>query len=242
MKAQQITLSKNLDREGVIRALLPVVRRHVARLSRGPHARVRDDDLLSAGLQGLFEATKQFDPERVDSFVGYASVRIRGAMIDELRKADDLSQELRTRSRELESAVQRLQHQLGRQPTEEEIAAALRISLADYTALLETVSTIKVVQVDAEDPVLRDATDDEGSNPEMQAERRQLRARLASAITLLPHKEQQVMALHYDHDLSFREIGEVLDLTAARICQLHAQAVHRMRAYLGEHTEGAGDE
>lgn len=233
MKQEMITLSRDLDRDGVIRALIPVVRRHAAKLSRGPHARVGDDELVSAGMLGLLEASKRFDPNRADSFVGYATLRIRGAMIDELRRADDLSQDLRSRSRELAAAVRNTSQSLGRAATEEEIAAAMGITLQAYQALLESVATVKAIGVDPDEPVLRDFRDD-SADPATRAERQELRATLIDAIEILPLKEKQVMALHYDHDLSFREIGAVMSLTAARVCQLHAQAVHRLRATLGE--------
>ncbi|MCC6812190.1 MAG: FliA/WhiG family RNA polymerase sigma factor [Deltaproteobacteria bacterium] len=229
----QITLSHELDRDGVIRALIPVVRRHVQKLSRGPHARVRDDELLSAGMMGLLEASKRFDPTRADSFVGYATLRIRGAMIDELRKADDLSQDLRTLSKKLQTAMTNASQKLGRAASEEEIAGELGVALPAYLAMLDSVATVKAIAVDPEEPMLRDARD-AASDPAERAERSELRAALIEAIDLLPLKEQQVMAMHYDHDLSFREIGEVMNLTAARVCQLHAQAVHRIRQRLGE--------
>lgn len=234
MRASAIVLSKDLDREGLIRALLPVVRKHVARLSRGPNSRVRDDDLMSAGMHGLFEATKHFDPTRVETFVGYANVRIRGAMLDELRKSDALSQELRTASRRVEQTIHRLEQKLSRAPLEEEIARAMDMEVANYRSLLDQLASQKVLSTDDDNngesiPVVDSTLVD----PEQSVERAQLKAILQNAIELLPLREQQVMALHYDHDLSFREVGEVMDLTAARVCQIHSLAVLRLRAHLG---------
>lgn len=240
MKAETIHLSKDMDRDGVIRALIPIVKRHVSRLSRGPHAKVGDDDLLSAGMRGLFEASKQFDPSRVDSFVGYASLRIRGAMIDELRKCDSLSQDLRSRSRQLDVTICRLEQRLGRTPEELEVAAELGLDESAYAELLESLAAVKMMSLDDvgdHTMELRLHEDD----PARQVERQEIRQQLMDCVALLPLREQQVMAMHYDHDLSFREIGEVMNLTAARVCQLHALAIHRVKAHLGVPSEETSD-
>jgi RNA polymerase sigma factor FliA len=227
-----IALTKDMTQDGVIKALLPMVKRTVARMSRGPNARVRDDDLLSAGMMGLYEATKQFDPSRVQSFVAYAAMRVRGAMLDELRRNDTHTQDQRQRSKELEAKVRTLRDKLSRAPAEEEIAQAMNLSLDDYRSMLEALTRVKAVTIDPDSHTVQTQMADT-PDPEAASRRAELKRQLADAISLLPEKEQQVMGLHYDHDLSFREVGEVMSLTAARVCQLHAQAVHRLRAQLG---------
>jgi len=234
-----IALTKEMSTEHLIKAMLPMVKRTVARMSRGPNARVRDDELMSAGLMGLFEASKQFDPSRVESFVAYAQLRIRGAMLDELRKADSFTQDQRARSKELEGTVRKLNELLGRAPTEEEIAPAMQMTVEQYRAVLETLTRVKAVTVDPDSHTMQTQRDT-GPDPEEQSHKAQLKRVLKDALTLLPEKEQQVMALHYDHDLSFREAGEVMSLTAARVCQLHAQAVHRLKAHIGQGDQAHG--
>jgi len=228
----QINITKNMTQDDLVRSLMPIVKRTAARMSQGTTTRVSNEDLVSAGLLGLVEATLRFDKDRTESFVGYAKLRIRGAMLDELRRIDPLTQEERSMSRRIENAVRELQHELNRQPEASEIAARIGVDVETYQSDLEGLSSIRVVAVDPDDETFRSLTS-AGRSPLESQTAKEMEKNIAEAVRYLPPKEAKVMALYYDEEMTFREIGDILDLTPARVCQLHGQAVHRIRASLG---------
>jgi RNA polymerase sigma factor for flagellar operon FliA len=220
----------------LVQVMMPLVKRIAARMSRGLPSHVRTDDLISAGTVGLMEATRRFESKRADSFVGYATLRIRGAMLDELRRGDILSQEARTKSRQVQAAQQKMQSALHREPTPAEVAAELGVSEQEYVEELEGLQHIKVVAFDPQEDAFG-IVDTTHPSPIDASVFAQLKGRLSAAISTLPEKEQLILSLYYEEDLTYKEIGDMLDLTAARICQLHAQAVSRLKTSLEQHEQ-----
>jgi len=230
-----IDITQHSSPQDLVKVMMPLVKRIAIRMSRGLPSHVRTDDLISAGTVGLMEATRRFESKRAESFVGYATLRIRGAMLDELRRGDILSQEARTKSRQAQAVQAKLQSELRREPTRAEIAKALNVSEQEYIEDLEGLQHVKVVAFDPQEDAFG-IVDTAQPSPVDASALSQLRGRLSAAIATLPEKEKLILGLYYEEDLTYKEIGDVLDLTAARICQLHAQAVSRLKATLA-HTE-----
>lgn len=215
----------------VYQRYLPLVRRITMRLVRKLPPEVTLDDLLGAGWVGLVEALRRrtavMDEEQ---FEAYASHRIRGAILDYLRSLDPMSRRMRGASRQITGAIRSLTARLSRAPEEEEIAAELGIEIETYRALLGQVAQADAARVDLSE-VAGPRTGSE-QLPDAMASRRELADRIADAVDTLPDRLRVVMGLYYQEDCSLREIGEILGVTESRVCQLHSEAVHRIRAHL----------
>jgi RNA polymerase sigma factor for flagellar operon FliA len=209
----------------------PLVRRIAMKTIRSLPSSVTLDDLLSAGWIGLAEAlrrrTASMDEEQ---FEAYASHRVQGAILDYLRSLDPLSRKLRGASRRITEVTADLTRRLGRAPEEEEIAADLGLPLDEYHQLLTKIADAGLARLE-----LTDSIQDHGalSSPEHLTSQRELVEQVAEAIDALPERLRTVLGLHYQEDCSFREIGEILGVTESRACQLHTEAVHRIRARMG---------
>jgi len=201
----------------------------ISRLARRMAARtgnaVSADDLWSAGALGLLEASRRFDPNREVRFESFAEHRIRGAMLDELRRLDHLPRRLRTQLDEVERARAHLVRTLGREPGQDEVASALGVGLDELEALaglaqplLEILPNLSAASLPAEDAIAR----------------AELQQTLAAAIAGLPERLQLVLSLHYQESLTYREIAKVLDVSEPRVCQLHSEAVGLLRKALTE--------
>jgi len=208
----------------------PLVRRIAMKSIRSLPSNVTLDDLLSAGWIGLAEAlrrrTSTMDEEQ---FEAYASHRVQGAILDYLRSLDPLSRKLRGASRRITEATAELTRRLGRAPDEEEIAGELGLPLEDYHQLLSKIADAGLARLELTEAV-EDRTD--LGSPEQLASQREIVDQVAVAIDTLPDRLRTVLGLHYQEDCSFREIGEILGVTESRACQLHTEAVHRIRAAL----------
>lgn len=203
-----------------------LIDRCARRLSaRSGHA-VAAEDLWSAGAMGLLEAAKRFDAGRDVRFESFAEHRIRGAMLDEMRRMDHLPRRLRADVEKVEAARSRLAQQLGRDPETHEVAEAIHATAQDVAELLQLVAPHLPIQ------------DETAASPEAAVDealaRGQLRNRLARAIGSLPERLQVLLALYYDEELTYREIAKVLTVSEPRVCQLHSEAVKRLRAALAE--------
>lgn len=229
----RVDFDANLAPAEMVRSLMPVVRRVAAKMARSVPSHILVEDLVAAGTVGLLEATRRFEPGRAESFVGYATLRIRGAMLDELRRGDILSQEARLRLRQAQAATAALQARLNREPDSAEVAAELGLSEEDYLANVANLRSIKMVHVDLHDDE-EAVADDALQTPFDVASAHEEQTRLAAAIGTLPEREKLVLSLYYEQELTYKEIGQVLDLTAARICQIHTQATARLRGALTE--------
>jgi len=225
-------------RDLLIRQTIGLVRRVAGRLALRlpPHLEV--DDLESAGIPGLLAAIESYDPEAHVEFAAFATARIRGAILDELRSLDPLPRSLREKGREIERAVARLQQRMVRPPTDDEIAGELGISLESYhRTLLELRGGLHVSLESgwggdgerSEEPSLSDgATPDPWQHLALK-ERRRL---LAAVIDELPAKERTVLSLYYFDELTMKEIGAVLEVSESRVSQIHSAALLRIRARL----------
>lgn len=197
--------------------------------------RVLLDDLIQAGLLGLVEAAGKFDPEHGVCFEAFASNRIRGAMWDEARRMDWTPRSVHRKSREATSAMREVQNRLGRHATDAEVAEELGVDAEALAAILRDAQSSRVLSLDAEGdehdgPMIQ--PEDETADPLLHAQSDSLRDRVTAAIGRLPPREQLLLSLYYNEELNLREIGEVLDLTESRVCQLHGRAVMRLRSIL----------
>jgi RNA polymerase sigma factor for flagellar operon FliA len=171
-------------------------------------------------------------------FETFATQRIRGAMLDELRGNDWMSRGDRRHQRSIEAAVHRLEQRLGRVPSEGEIAREMDMSLQDYQELLAKVRGTQLLYLediggdDGDDDYLDRHIADEDANPIARLQDRRMREALVEAIKQLPEREQYVMSMYYEHDMNLKEIAAVLGVTESRVCQLHSQSIARLRARL----------
>ncbi len=237
------TAKGQLDRNAMIRQYQPLVRKLAHHMMAKLPASVQVDDLIQVGLIGLSEALTRYEAAQGVQFETFATQRIRGAMIDELRENDWMSRGSRKSQKDIESAMRRLEHQLGRSPLESEIAAELGLPLADYQSLLGKVRGTQLVYLEdmtqggeGEDGFLeRHEFEDSGSDPMQVLRDQRLRQSLVGAIKTLPEREQFVMSMYYEQDMNLKEIAAVLGVTESRVCQLHSQSIARLRAKMRAH-------
>ncbi len=229
------------ERERIITENVDLVRYEVDRVASGLPDQVDREDLVSAGLIGLVKAVDRYDPNRGASFRTYASTLARGAILDELRKMDWAPRGLRGRYRELEQTVSKLRRRLGRQPQESEIIERLGISSREYRKLLRDASATAIVSLESLTEAAGDAHSPTNANlregrpewvPHTSVDHSELRRLLVECIKELSEREQMVISLYYKEEMTMREVGMILDVTESRICQIHTQAIARVRAAL----------
>jgi RNA polymerase sigma factor FliA len=229
-------------RDRLILTYAPLVKYVAGRLGSGLPAHVEEGDLVSYGLLGLIGAIERYDPDRDIKFETYAMMRIRGAIIDELRALDWVPRSVRSRAREIERAISELEAKLGRAPEDEEIAAKIGVSVDELDESLTDISRSSIaaldelwsVSGDGDQVSLLDTIEDtSGPRPAEALDETELREALADAIARLPEREKLVVTLYYYEELTLREIGEVLGVTESRVSQLHTKAVLRLRSRLG---------
>jgi RNA polymerase sigma factor FliA len=208
------------------------------RLARRLPSYVSLDDLTSAGMLGLLEAADRFDPERGQKFESFAEFRIRGAMLDDLRLRDSLSRDMRRLCRELQDATHRLTQQLGRNPTESDVASYLGVSVSEIRNRESKLSGASLIGFEDADPWFFEHTADKSTpDPYEEAARHEFFEQLAGHVSVLPDRMQQVLALYYCESLDLKEIGVVIGVTESRVCQIHREATLRLRKVLGESSE-----
>ncbi len=200
----------------------------VARLPAG----VQVDDLVQAGLIGLLEAARQYDPSQGASFETYATIRIRGAMLDEIRSNNWAPRSVFRKARMLSETIREIEHAQGRDARPGEIAAALGVSLDEYHQLLMDANGHTLFSLDD----MNESDQGRGSSGDLydEVEREEFKRSLAEQIEHLPERERMVLALYYDEELTLREIGEVLEVSESRVCQILSQATARLRGRLQE--------
>jgi len=236
------TAKGQLDRDALIRQYSPLVRRLAHHMMAKLPASVQVDDLIQVGLIGLSEALTRFEASQGVQFETFATQRIRGAMIDELRENDWMSRGSRKSQKDIESALRRLEHRFGRSPSETEIATELGMSLADYQSLLNKVRGTQLVYLEdmagsgeGEDSFLDRHIVDGDSDPMQLLSNQRLRQSLVAAIKVLPEREQYIMSMYYENDMNLKEIAAVLGITESRVCQLHSQSIARLRSKMRSH-------
>ena len=229
------------DRDRLILTYAPLVKYVAGRLGSGLPAHVDEGDLISYGLLGLISAIERYDPDRDIKFETYAIVRIKGAIIDELRALDWVPRSVRSRAREIERAIAELEAKLGRAPTDEEIAHKIGISQDELEESLTDISRSSIAALDelwsggadGDQVSLLDTIEDQaGPRPADALDETEVRETLADAIARLPEREKLVITLYYYEELTLREIGEVLGVTESRVSQLHTKAVLRLPSRL----------
>ena len=236
------TAKGQLDRNALIKQYQPLVRRLAHHMMAKLPPSVEVDDLIQVGLIGLADALQRFEANQGVQFETFATQRIRGAMLDELRENDWMSRGSRKSQKEIEVALRKLEHKLGRSPAESEIAAELGMTLPDYQSLLSKVRGTQLVYLedmsghgDDEDTFLDRHVVDTEADPVHQLRDQRLRQALVAAIKNLPEREQYIMSMYYEQDMNLKEIAAVLDITESRVCQLHAQSIARLRAKMRSH-------
>ena len=236
------TAKGHLDREHMLRQYVPLVRRLAHHMIAKLPPNIELDDLIQVGMIGLSEALTRYEVAQGVQFETFATQRIRGAMIDELREGDWMSRGSRKSQKEIERAVQRLEQRLGRSPLESEIATELEMTLPDYQELLGKVRGTQLVYLEdmnggADDGAgfLDRHVADETADPVNLLRDHRLRASLVEAIKTLPDREQYIMSMYYENDMNLKEIAAVLDITESRVCQLHSQSIARLRAKMRAH-------
>src|SRR5438105_9084766 len=235
--AAMYTAAGTLGKEQVIEEFAPLVRRMAHLLAAKLPASVQIDDIIQAGLIGLMDAAGRYEEGQGSQFETYAAQRIRGAMLDELRQNDWLPRSMRRALRQIEAAVNALEQRLKRAPTEGEIAGELKIPLTEYREMLQDARGYQLIHLDDfsgddDDDYLERNCPDNRDNPLEKLQDNRFRKELIKAIDALPEREKLLMGLYYERELNFKEIAAVLEVSESRVCQLHSQAVARLRAKL----------
>jgi len=215
----------------------PLVKRIAYHLMSRLPASVQADDLIQAGMIGLIEASRKFDPDQGASFETYAGIRIRGAMLDEIRRTDWTPRSVHRKAREVAEAVRRIENEKGRDARDIEVAEAMGLPLDEYHKILQDSTGCRIFSF--EDPGIlgEEGMPEPGRHtdqPLEQLQKNDFKQGLAQEIKGLPERERLVMALYYDEELNLREIGDILGVSESRVCQIHGQALIRLRARMGD--------
>ncbi|WP_353350851.1 RNA polymerase sigma factor FliA [Oceaniserpentilla sp. 4NH20-0058] len=235
------TGEQNPNFNHLIEEYAPLVKRIGHHLKGRLPASVQLDDLVQSGMIGLIEAARKYEPSKGASFETYAGIRIRGAMLDEIRKGDWAPRSVHRNSRKIADAIRFVESQTGRDAQDHEVASALDMSLEEYHTHLQDGLGSRLFSFEdlLTQPGEREGElinhDDSGPFEGLQSEHFQ--KQLAQAIGTLPEREQLVLALYYDEELNLKEIGAVLEVSESRVSQIHSQAAHRLRARLSEWVE-----
>ncbi|WP_266159770.1 RNA polymerase sigma factor FliA [Dyella silvatica] len=220
--------------DDMVRRHAPLVRRIAYHLMGRLPASVDVDDLVQAGMIGLLEAARNFATDRSASFETYAGIRIRGAMLDELRKTDWTPRSVHRKLREVTEAVRQIENETGADAADAEVIRRLGITAQEYHQILADASSARLLSLTAPDDdeggAAFDVADQDGMEPQERVEQEGMRHALVDSIGNLPEREQLVMSLYYEQELNLKEIGAVLGVTESRVCQIHGQALVRLRA------------
>lgn len=224
------------ERDLLITSHLAKVKYIADRIAAKLPSSVERDDLYGAGVVGLIDAVERFDSTRGIAFTTFAEMRVRGAILDNLRSLDWASRSIRRRAREVQAAFSRIEQENGRPPTTEEVAVHLKMPLAELHETLQDIRGLCITTLDERNEETGLSVSEMIADKTISAldrlEETQRRQFLAKSINKLPDRERQVIALYYIEELTMKEIGEVLGVTESRVSQLRSQAVLRLRSYL----------
>ncbi len=222
--------------DDLVRRHAPLVRRIAYHLMGRLPSSVDVSDLIQSGMIGLLEAAKNFATDRGASFETYAGIRIRGAMLDELRRTDWTPRSVHRKAREVAEVIRRIETETGAEASDAEVIRRLGISADEYHQVLADAACVRLLSLtsadDGDDSAVMDVADEAALEPSQGIERDGMREALGEAIGKLPEREQLVMSLYYEQELNLKEIGAVLGVSESRVCQIHGQAVLRLRARL----------
>ncbi|NUK29141.1 FliA/WhiG family RNA polymerase sigma factor [Parageobacillus sp. VR-IP] len=222
----------------LVQIYMPLVHYHVQRIAVSLPKNIHKQELVSLGLIGLYDALEKFDPSRDLKFDTYASFRIRGAILDGLRKEDWLPRSIREKAKKIEETIERLEQRYMRSVTAKEVAAELGMAeeevytVANENFFANVLSFQQVVTEEEEETAPLAVRDEKTPSPEEEVIKRELYEKLAEVIEQLSEKEQLVISLFYKEELTFTEIGEILGLSTSRISQLHSKAIFKLRKIL----------
>lgn len=228
-------------REDIVKKYLYLVKYVAGRVAVGLPPNVEFNDLVSYGILGLFDAINKYDVSQGNKFETYAVARIRGSIMDELRKLDWAPRLLRKKAREIEKKAKELEEKHGRLATDSELAKGLGISVADLNSIYSDLNSTTFLSLDevwqnddGNKPISRLQTieDSLGTNQFSYVHQNEVKEILAGSIDELPEKEKLVIVLYYYENLTLREIGEILDVSESRVCQIHTKVVMRLRSHL----------
>ncbi|MFC3095032.1 RNA polymerase sigma factor FliA [Alteromonas sediminis] len=233
MAGKAAAYQQQADKTQLVEQHAPLVKRIAHHLMARLPASVLVDDLIQAGMIGLLEAARNFDGSKGASFETFAGIRIRGAMLDEIRKGDWTPRSVHKNSRAITEAIAEVERETGRDARDAEIAAKLNVSLNDYHQMLNDVNVGKLVGIEdlgvSEDVITTDA--ERGTDAPLEdLMQGAFQKALAQAITTLPEREAIVLSLYYDEELNLREIGEVLEVSESRVSQIHSQAMLKLKS------------
>lgn len=229
--------SERTQQEQLINRYAPLVKRIAYHLLARLPASVQVEDLMQAGMIGLLEASRKYDAGKGASFETYAGIRIRGAMLDEVRKGDWAPRSVHRNTRMVTDAIRAVEARTGRDAKDSEVAAELKLSLDEYYGILGDTMGSRLFSFDDLMEGGEHGPEESGSHelePGRGLEDERFRKALADAIANLPERERLVLSLYYDEELNLKEIGEVLGVSESRVCQLHSQCAARLRARLAE--------
>ena len=215
----------------------PMVKRIAYHLKSRLPAHIQLDDLIQAGMVGLLEASKNYDISQGASFETYSSIRIRGAMLDEMRKNDWTPRSVHRNSRRVAQVVQQIEAEKGRDAKDCEIAAVLKIDLDEYNRILQDTSGHKILsfeEIGLGDESILESLPNPQTEVLEDVQKDNMKTIIANAVALLPKRERMVMALYYDEELNLREIGAVIGVSESRVSQIHSQAVIRLQSRLAQ--------
>lgn len=232
-----MALEEALDiKEEVVKKYIPLVKYIASRVIIGKTKYVEFEDLVSYGMLGLMDAMSKFDDTKGMKFSTYASIRIKGSMIDELRRNSPISKGAMDKLNKYNDAVDKLQKKLGREPKDSEIAEVLQISIKEMMEIENYINYIAVISLEdlifSEDddiPLIGTIEDDKSPSPEKSLEEKEELEYLAKALDMLTEKDKTVLSLYYYEGLTLKEIGRVLSVSESRVCQLHSRAIVNLR-------------
>jgi len=226
------TAKGKIEQRDLAEEYIPIVRRHALSLRVKLPDNIELDDLIQAGYVGLLDAMQRFDETAGTPFQAFASSRIRGAMIDELRVRDWLPRSVRRKARSLDECITVLEQQLGRPAQEKEIIEYMGIGVEEYHDLLSDTNNGLILPLEqlAEEGWEPQGSDKSSNGPYLEAVYGEQLDDLIEAIDYLPEREKLLMALYYQEDLNLKEIGQLMGVSESRVCQLHSQAVGRIRS------------
>lgn len=233
--AAQYRAQQNSNAAAVVGQHAELVRRIAHHLAARLPSSVEIDDLIQAGMIGLLEAARNFQSDQGATFETYASIRIRGAMIDAIRSGDWVPRSVHRRYRDVVSVTRSIEQKEGRAATAQEIAAGLGVSLDDYHAIIQDAARGQLLSLDefTEEHDGEPRLDQRANGtPDRRHEQSAFRIALGEAIGNLPEREQMVLSLYYEQEMNLREIGSILNVSESRVCQIHGQAMLRLRSRL----------
>ena len=212
-------------------------------ISRLP-ANVQLEDMVQAGMIGLFDALKGYDMSKGASFETYARIRIQGSMIDEVRRCDWTPRSVYKKSRQISEAIRSVEKEQGRDAKDREVAEMLELSMDEYYSLVKDAAGCQLLSY--EDIALAGGSADEYQSgdfngPDKHIQEENFKCGLVDKISTLPEREKLVISLYYDEEFNLREIGEILGITEGRVCQIHSQALVRLRARMSEWVDAAAE-